>query len=58
MVGQRDEMNLICFIKRYGYATRANPFCKLHGADGKYTNMQNVTYGNNCDREGNVTLII
>jgi hypothetical protein len=48
-LGQIEEVKLIPFLTRYGYATRANPYCKIHGAYGKYTNMQNVTYINNCD---------
>jgi hypothetical protein len=42
-------VKLIHFLTRYGYASRAAPFCKLHGAYGKYTNMQNLNYINNCD---------
>jgi hypothetical protein len=48
-ISQIEEVKLICFLTRYGYATRANPYCKIHGAYGKYTNMQNMTYINNCD---------
>jgi hypothetical protein len=48
-IGQAEEVKLIHFLTRYGYATRAAPFCKLHGAYGKYTNMQNVNYINNCN---------
>ena len=48
-IGQIKEVKLIKFLKRYGYATKANPYCKIHGAYGKYTNMQNMTYFNNCD---------
>jgi hypothetical protein len=48
-IGQPEEVKLIKFLTKYGYATRAAPFCKLHGAYGKYTNMQNVNYINNCD---------
>jgi hypothetical protein len=47
-IGQTDKVKLICFLTRYGYATRAAPFCNLHGAYGKYTNMQNLNYINNC----------
>ena len=39
-IGQPEEVKLIKFLTKYGYATRAAPFCKLHGAYGKYTNMQ------------------
>jgi hypothetical protein len=48
-IGQAEEVKLIRFLTRYGYATRAAPFCKLHEACGKYTNMQNMNYINNCD---------
>ncbi len=48
-IGQMEEVKLIKFLTRYGYATRANPYCKVYGAYGKYTNMQNMTYINNCD---------
>jgi hypothetical protein len=48
-IGQTDEVELICFLTRYRYATIAAPFCKLHGAYGKYTNMQNLNYINNCN---------
>jgi hypothetical protein len=46
-IGQAEEVKLIHFLTRYGYATRPAPLCKLHGAYGKYTNMQNVNYINN-----------
>ena len=48
-IGQTDKVKLIRFLTRYGYATRAAPFCKLHGAYGKYNNVQNVNYINNCN---------
>jgi hypothetical protein len=50
-IGQIEEVKLVKFRTRYGYATKANPYCKIHGAygNGKYTNMQNMTYINNCD---------
>ncbi len=48
-IGQIEEVKLIKFLTRYGHATRVNPYCKIHGAYGKYTNMQNMTYINNCD---------
>ncbi len=47
--GQEYEVKLICFITRYGYATRPNPFCKLHEAYARYSNMFNTIYINNCD---------
>ncbi len=48
-IGQTDKVKLIRFLTRYRYATRAAPFCKLHGAYGKHTNMQNMNYINNCN---------
>ncbi len=48
-IGQIEEVKLIKFLTRYGYDTRGNPDCKIHGAYGKYTNMQNITYINSCD---------
>jgi hypothetical protein len=48
-IGRIEEVKLIHFLTRYGYATRANPYFKIHGAYEKYTNMQNMTYINNCD---------
>jgi hypothetical protein len=48
-IGHAEEVKLIRFLTRYGYATRAAPFYKLHGAYGKYTNMQNMNYINNCN---------
>jgi hypothetical protein len=48
-IGKKEEVDLIKFLTRYGYATRAAPFCKLHGEYGTYTNMTNVAYINNCE---------
>jgi hypothetical protein len=56
-IGQIEEAKLIKFLTRYGYATRANPYCKIHGAYGKYTNMQNMTYINNCDNWNSIILV-
>ncbi len=39
-IGQIEEIKLSKLLTRYRYATRANPYCKIHGAYGKYTNMQ------------------
>ncbi len=38
-LGQQYEVKLIQFITRYGYATRPNPYCKLHRAYARYTDM-------------------
>ncbi len=56
-IGQSEEVNLIKFLKRYGYAIRAYPYCKIHGASGKNTNMQNMTYINNCDDWNRIILV-
>ena len=50
LLGKTDEVQLIKFITRYGYATRGQPFCKLHCAYEKYTNnINSVNFVNNCD---------
>ncbi len=48
-LGKDEEVKLIQCITRYGVYTRANPYCKLHGAHAKYTKIHNVSYINNCD---------
>ena len=49
-IGKSSKLKLIKFLTRYGYATRAAPFCKLHGAYARYTsNINNVNYINKCD---------
>jgi hypothetical protein len=49
LLGKDEEVKLIQYITRYGVYTRANPYCKLHGAYAKYTKIHNVSYINNCD---------
>ncbi len=47
-IGKSDKVKLIKFLTRYGYTTRAAPFCKLHGAYARYTSIiNNVNYINN-----------
>jgi hypothetical protein len=48
-IGQAEEVKFICFLTRYGYATRAAPFCKLHGAYGKVHKHAERNYINNCN---------
>jgi hypothetical protein len=48
-LGKNEEIKVIHFITRFGYATRANPYCRVHRAYGKYTNMHTSAYINNCD---------
>ncbi len=57
LIGQNEEVKLIKFLTKYGYATRANPYFKIHGAYGKYTNMQNMTYINNWDDWNRIILV-
>ncbi len=35
----------------------AASFCKLHGAHGKYTHMQNMNYINNCDNWNRIIIV-
>ncbi len=56
-LGQEYDVKLIKFVTRYGYATRPNPYCKLHGAYAKFTNMYNATYINNCDDMNRIILV-
>jgi hypothetical protein len=56
-LGQEYEVKLIHFITRYGYATRPNPYCQLHGAYARYYNMHNTTYINNCDDMNRIILV-
>jgi hypothetical protein len=48
LLGKDEEVKLIQYNTRYGVYTRANPYCKLHGAYAKYTKIHNVSYINNC----------
>jgi hypothetical protein len=56
-LGKNEEVKVIQFITRFGYATRANPYCWIHGAYGKYTNMHTATYINNCDDWNRIILV-
>jgi hypothetical protein len=56
-IGKSDELKLIKFLTRYGYAIRAAPFCKLHGAYASYTsNINNMNYINNCNNWNRIIL--
>jgi hypothetical protein len=48
-IGKKLEVKVIKLITWFGYATRANPYCRICGAYGKYTNMHTATFINNCD---------
>jgi hypothetical protein len=47
-LGKKYEIDLIHFLTIFAYATRTNPYCKLHGAFSQYTNVKNVLYINDC----------
>jgi len=48
-LGKAPELQMIKFLTRYGYATRANPYLKIHGAYIKYTDIKKAAYINACD---------
>lgn len=48
-LGQDRELQMIRFLTRYGYATRASPYLKIHGAYSKYTDIKQTAYINSCD---------
>jgi len=48
-LGQAHELQMIRFLTRYGYATRASPYLKIHGAYAKYTDIKKADYINACD---------
>jgi hypothetical protein len=56
-LGKNEEGKVIQLITRFGYATRANPYCRIRGAYGKYTIMHTATYINNCDDWKRITLV-
>ncbi len=47
-LGEKQEMNLINFIVRFGYATRRGPHVKLHGAYSRYTTLNQTAYIQGC----------
>ena len=47
-LGEEQEMNLINFIVRFGYATRRGPHVKLHGAYSQYTTLNQTAYIQGC----------
>ncbi len=56
-LGKNEEVKVIQLITRFGYATRANPYCRIRGAYGKYTHMHTATYNNICDDWNRITLV-
>ena len=53
-LGRKYEMDLIHYLSRFGYGTRAGPYAKLHGAIGCYTDIKGVMYINNCDKDDRI----
>ncbi len=47
-LGENQEMNLINFITRFGYATRRGPHVTLHGAYSHYTSLNETKYIQGC----------
>jgi hypothetical protein len=56
-LGKKDEIDLIHFLTRFGYATRTSPCCKLHGTYIHYTKVKNVLYVNECQDKEWITLV-
>ena len=47
-LGEEQEMNLINFIVRFGYAKRRQPHVTLHGAYTRYTTLNQTAYIQGC----------
>jgi hypothetical protein len=47
-LGQNQEMNLINFITRFGYATQRAPYLTIHGAYTQSTTMNPMKYIQGC----------
>jgi hypothetical protein len=47
-LGENQEMNLINFITRFGYATQRGPHVTLHGAYSRYTSLNETKYIQGC----------
>ncbi len=47
-LGEEQEMKLINFIVRYGYATQRGSHVKLHGAYSQYTTLNQAAYIQGC----------
>jgi hypothetical protein len=45
---QKQEMNLIDFTTRFGYATQRGPYLTIHGAYTQYTTMHLTKYIQGC----------
>lgn len=53
-MGKRYEVDLIHYLTRFGYGTRAGPYAKLHGAISWYTDIKSTVYINNCDKDDQI----
>ena len=47
-LGEEQEMNLINFIVRFGYAMQKQPHVTLHGAYSRYTTLNQTAYIQGC----------
>ncbi len=47
-LGQKQEINLINFITRFGYATQRGPYLNIHGAYTQYTTLNPTKYIQGC----------
>jgi hypothetical protein len=47
-LGQKQEMNLISFITRFGYAMQRGPYLTIHGAYTLYTTLNLMKYIFGC----------
>jgi hypothetical protein len=47
-LGENQEMNLINFITRFGYAMQRGPHITLHGAYSHYTSLNETKYIQGC----------
>ena len=47
-LGEEQEMNLINFIVRFGYATQRGPHVKLHGPYSRYITLNQTAYIQGC----------
>jgi hypothetical protein len=47
-LGEEQEVDLINFVTRLGYATHRGPHVTLHGAYSRYTTLKQTTYIQGC----------
>ncbi len=47
-LGQKQKINLINFITRFGYAMQRGPYLNIHGAYTQYTTLNPTKYIQGC----------